>query len=97
MFRDIADNDYLAARLSYRAHLYQPFRWQATHCLEKYAKGILLLNKVSSQGLGHEVLASLQRLADSEPFAVSISEETKVTVRTAVPSTLTRIDQSSGR
>lgn len=60
MFRDTADNDYMAARLSYRAHLYQPFRWQAIHCLEKYAKGILLLNRVPSHGLGHEVLASLQ-------------------------------------
>lgn len=77
MFRDTADNDYMAARVSYRAHLYQPFRWQAIHCLEKYAKGVLLLNRVSSKGLSHQVLESLQRLADEGPFAVSLSDESK--------------------
>lgn len=74
MFRDTADSDYMAARVAFRAHLFQPFRWLAIHCLEKYAKGILLLNRISSVGLGHEVTRSLERMAMDGPFQIKLSD-----------------------
>lgn len=44
-FRDIADQDYIAARLSYRYGLYSQFHWQSLQAIEKYLKAILLYNR----------------------------------------------------
>ena len=75
-FRDTADRDYIHARLAYRAQLVPQFRWSALHSLEKYAKCILLLNRVKAKGVGHEVSGSLKRMKESGPYPISVSQQT---------------------
>lgn len=72
-FRDTADRDYIHARLAYRARLVPQFQWSALHCLEKYAKGILLLNRIPAKKLRHEVTGALSLLAQRGKFQVALS------------------------
>ena len=73
-FRETADKDYITARMAYRARLIQPFRWSALHCLEKYVKGILLLNRVDAKNLGHSVLPGIERMKQHGKFELDIRE-----------------------
>lgn len=75
-FRETADKDYITARMAYRARLIQPFRWSALHCLEKYIKGILLLNRVDAKKLGHSVLPGIERMKLHGKFELDLSNET---------------------
>lgn len=75
-FRETADKDYITARMAYRARLIQPFRWSALHCLEKYVKGILLLNRVHAKNLGHCVLPGIERMKLQGKFEIDLSDET---------------------
>jgi HEPN domain-containing protein len=54
-FRERADKDYIAARVSYRAGLPEPFLWSALQAIEKYLKAILLYNDRSTKKLSHDV------------------------------------------
>lgn len=74
-FRETADKDYIAARMAYRARLIQPFLWSALHCLEKYVKGILLLNRVKSHQ-GHSVLPGIERMKQHGKFELDLSAHT---------------------
>ena len=56
MFRDAGDEDYLVARWSARAKLPFQFHWSAQQTLEKYLKGILLLNDKSVVKFGHNLI-----------------------------------------
>ena len=73
-FRDTADRDYIHARMAYRARLVPQFQWSALHCLEKYAKGILLINRIPAKKLRHEVSGALSLLARHGKFAIDLSE-----------------------
>ena len=75
-FRETADKDYITARMAYRGRLIQPFRWSALHCLEKYVKGILLLNRVDTKDLGHSVLPGIERMKQHGKFELDISADT---------------------
>lgn len=75
-FRETADKDYITARMAYRARLIQPFRWSALHCLEKYVKGILLLNRVNAKNLGHSVLPGIERMNQHGKFEINLSADT---------------------
>lgn len=75
-FRETADKDYIAARMAYRAQLIQPFLWSALHCLEKYVKGILVLNRVDAKDLGHTVLPGIERMKLLGKFEVDLSVDT---------------------
>lgn len=75
-FRETADKDYITARMAYRARLIQPFRWSALHCLEKYVKGILLLNRVDAKHLGHSVLPGIERMKQHGKFELDLSADT---------------------
>jgi hypothetical protein len=75
-FRETADKDYITARMAYRARLIQPYRWSALHCLEKYVKGILLLNRVNTKNLGHSVLPCIERMKRHGKFELDISADT---------------------
>ena len=57
MFRDAADEDYFVARWAARAELYFQFHWSAQQSLEKYFKGILLMNDRSVKEFGHDLLS----------------------------------------
>jgi len=74
-FRETADKDYIAARMAYRARLIQPFLWSALHCLEKYVKGILVLNRVKAHK-GHSVLPGVARMKQRGKFELDLSADT---------------------
>lgn len=74
-FRETADKDYIAVRMAYRAQLIQPFLWSSLHCLEKYVKGILVLNRVKAHR-GHSVLPGIQRMKQDGKFGLDLSTET---------------------
>lgn len=71
-FRETADKDYISARMAFRARLIQPYQWAALHCLEKYAKCILVLNRVVAKNLGHSVLPCIARMRDKFPIELSV-------------------------
>lgn len=75
-FRETADKDYITARMAYRARLIQPYRWSALHCLEKYVKGILLLNRVDAKNLGHSVLPGIERMNQRGKFNLELTAAT---------------------
>ena len=75
-FRETADKDYITARMAYRARLMQPFLWSALHCLEKYVKGICLLNRVQAHR-GHTVLPGIDRMKQHGKFAIDLHPNTK--------------------
>jgi HEPN domain-containing protein len=62
MFRDVADKDYIAARLLFRNDLDLQFLWSALQALEKYLKGILLFNGHGTHGVGHSLTRAFDRL-----------------------------------
>lgn len=61
-FRDVADQDYIAARIAYRKAFDHQFRWCSLQAIEKYLKAILLFNSVSAKGLGHNLVKALDRV-----------------------------------
>ena len=74
-FRDIADQDYIAARISYRSKLHFPFFWSSQQCVEKYLKAILLFNAKSAKGLGHNLIEALDRVNGIERLHFHIPSE----------------------
>ena len=76
-FRDVADQDYIAARLSYRAELREPFLWSSLQAFEKYLKAILLYNRVSSKGVGHNLVEALKRVESITKIKFAIPTEVR--------------------
>ena len=72
-FRDVADQDYVSARLSHRACLIPQFLWQGQQALEKYIKSILLLNRIPARNMRHSLRDGLT-LLKKLPFRVGLSE-----------------------
>lgn len=52
LFIRTADDNYVVARWCFHQNMNVDFFWLAVHALEKYFKAILLLNKMSSKGIG---------------------------------------------
>ncbi len=75
-FRDIADGDYVAARLACRNGLMPQFLWSAQQAIEKYLKYILLVNRISSKGVGHDIKAAFG-LTEKLSFKLSLSERSR--------------------
>lgn len=65
-FRDVADQDYISARILYRHGLLQHFQWAALQAIEKYLKAILLYNGKSAKKLGHDILKALNKVEQIE-------------------------------
>lgn len=57
--RYTADEDYIAARMCYRAGLIEPFLWSSLHAIEKYLKALLLFNKQLAKKFGHDIVKLL--------------------------------------
>jgi HEPN domain-containing protein len=66
-FRDIADQDYVAARVIYRANLPFQFLWAAEQCLEKYLKAVFLFSGQSVRRYGHNIDIQLRELSARIP------------------------------
>lgn len=72
-FRDVADRDYISARMCYRAGLISQFHWSALQAFEKYYKAILLYNRIRAKKVRHD-LALAQRHAEMAPFKIRLSK-----------------------
>lgn len=75
-FRNIADQDYIAARLCYRNNLIPQFHWQSLQAIEKYLKAILLYNRIKATNINHN-LSSALKLTKKLPFELDLSDSTK--------------------
>lgn len=71
-FRDVADQDYIAARLSYRARLIPQFHWSGLQAIEKYLKAILLFNRIKAKDVNHDLARALH-YAKKLPFDLNLS------------------------
>lgn len=74
-FRDLADQDYIMARIAYRKSLDQQFRWCALQAIEKYLKAILLYNRVSARGLSHNLNKALNRVKSIEDIEFKLPSD----------------------
>ncbi len=75
-FRDMADGDYIAARLAFRAGLMPQGLWSAQQSFEKYLKYILLVNRISAKNVGHDIALAF-RLLDGVSRKVDLSENSQ--------------------
>ena len=74
-FRDTADGDYVAARMAFRAALYQQFLWASQQAVEKYLKCILLLNRISAKKMFHDLCDGLGKINKEGRFRLRLSPE----------------------
>lgn len=72
-FRDTADCDYIAARLSHRANLLEQFHWQSLQAIEKYLKAILLYNRIKAKNIGHSLSKALRK-TQLLPFEIKLTD-----------------------
>ena len=76
-FRDVADQDYISARVNYKAQLREPFLWSSLQAFEKYLKAILLFNNISSKGISHNLLKGLERVEKISDIPFSFPDDVK--------------------
>ncbi len=74
-FRDVADTDYISARVCYRLNLKQQFLWASLQAVEKYLKAILLYNDHSTKGLGHRIQKAYSRLGNIRDIPFDIPQD----------------------
>ena len=71
-FRDLADQDYIMARIAYRKRLDQQFLWCSLQAIEKYFKAILIYNRESAKGIGHDLIKALNRVENISDLEFSL-------------------------
>lgn len=76
-FRDVADYDYIAARMAYRARLVPQFLWSSLQALEKYLKCILLLNRIKSNEPTHSLKVLLDLLKTHDRFELRLRQPSR--------------------
>jgi len=64
-FRDVADGDYIAARMACRAQLPVQFLWGSQQALEKYLKCILFLHRIPATGVKHDLRGALELITNA--------------------------------
>lgn len=75
-FRDVADEDYIVARLAFRARLIPQFLWGSLQALEKYLKCMLVLNRIPASR-GHDLGQILAAFEINKPFELRLSARSK--------------------
>jgi hypothetical protein len=80
-FRDVADYDYIAARMAYRAKLIPQFLWSGLQAIEKYLKCILLLNRIPAKTLRHDLGRALELVETGAPFKLRLREPGRELIR----------------
>lgn len=75
-FRDVADDDYIAARFPFRARLIPQFLWASLQALEKYLKCMLVLNRIPTSR-GHDLGEILAAFEKNKPFELRLSAPAK--------------------
>jgi len=76
-FRDIADEDYIAARMAFRAALVEPSLWASQQTIEKYLKCILLLNRIPARHVKHDLAAALDEIKKANKFDFELTAPTR--------------------
>lgn len=76
-FRDQADEDYISARLSFRAALVTPSLWASQQMVEKYLKCILLLNRIDGRHVRHELRVGLEAIEKSGKVQFHLTAPTR--------------------
>ncbi len=76
-FRDVADGDYIAARMAFKSELWVQYFWSAQQALEKYLKCILLLNRIESHNVGHRIQNALDLINTNADFQISLDDDQK--------------------
>lgn len=75
-FLNSGDQDYIAARLSYRAKLAYPCLWQSQQTIEKYLKCILLLHRIPAKNVRHSLHAALDSIERSGVLSLGLTPAT---------------------
>lgn len=75
-FRDVADGDYIAARMAYRAQLPVQFLWASQQALEKYLKCILFIRRISAPQLKHDLKPALD-LIEAHDVGLHLTERSR--------------------
>lgn len=75
-FRDVADEDYIAARLAFRARLVPQFLWGSLQALEKYLKCMLVLNRIRANR-GHDLCEILAEFDAKKPFDLRLTTRSR--------------------
>lgn len=73
----MADEDYVAARLSFQARLPYPASWQSQQCIEKYLKCMLLLRRVPAKDLYHDLRKALDLAVTSSVIDTALTPATQ--------------------
>jgi len=76
-FRDQGDDDYVSARMSFRSALVGPLLWSSLQMIEKYLKCILLLNRISSKKMFHNLAFGLDAIRRSGKLDVALTRKTR--------------------
>jgi HEPN domain-containing protein len=76
-FRDIADGDYIAARMACRAALVTQFLWASQQAMEKYLKCILLLNRIPAPKVYHDLGEALRKIKGSDKISMGLTRGTQ--------------------
>lgn len=74
---DLADGDYIAARLAHRAELVVQYLWASQQAIEKYLKCILLLNRIRASNVRHDLGAGLPAINTSGKLMLDLPQKTK--------------------
>jgi hypothetical protein len=75
-FRDVADGDYIAARMACRVGLVIQFLWSSQQAMEKYLKCVLLLNRIPAKDVGHDLGKALSRISASGKLTIELTPPT---------------------
>src|SRR5215470_15404381 len=75
-FRDMADGDYIAARMACRAALLPQYLWASQQAIEKYLKCILLLNRIAARDVSHDLGKALKHIEKAGKPALELCEPT---------------------
>lgn len=73
-FRDLADYDYISARVSFRLNLREQFYWSGLQAVEKYFKAILLFNGQSSLRLNHRLRSAYERIKQNTGIRLTLQQ-----------------------
>ena len=81
-FRDVADADYIAARMACRAALVSQFLWASQQTVEKYLKCILLFNRIPAPRVFHDLDKALTKIKESGQVTLDLTPGTKKFIET---------------
>lgn len=76
-FRDIADGDYIVARMACRAEMVVQYLWASQQAIEKYLKCILLLERIPAKHVRHDLRAGLAAIKNSGKVVLHLTKRTQ--------------------